>query len=402
MDKVKLKKFLTEYRTLFGLWILLGIIATVMKYHSDNNFLIFRGVFWHTIDQLPLFIHYPEEYNDLNHYGPFFSIVIAPFALLPEWFGLLFWCVGLSFFLYTAVRISGFTNYQQIFILWFCAHELLTALYMQQFNIAIAAIILLAFWLIEREHDIAAAFFIMLGTFVKLYGIVGLAFFFFSKHKTKLVLSLFGWAVVMFVLPMFISSPDYICGQYVAWFECLGEKNAENASAVGEEIYRIGTNISLLGLVRRISGIATYSDLAVIIPGLVLFALPYLRVSQYKNEGFRQTLLASVLLFTVLFSTGSESSSYIIAFVGVAIWYTACPWKRNRWDIFLMVFAFILTSLSPSDLFPSFLRKQYVQPYALKALPCAIIWLQLCYEMMFKDYSKPSFSHLRMPQRSIL
>lgn len=391
IDKVKLNRFLTDYRTLFGLWILLGIIATVMKYHSDNNFLIFRGVFWHTSHELPLFEPYPEEYSDVNHYGPFFSLVIAPFALLPEWFGLLFWCVGLSFFLYAAVRCSGFTRRQQLFILWFCAHELLTALYMQQFNIAIAAIIVLAFWLIEKERDIAAAFFIMLGTFVKLYGIVGLAFFFFSKHKVKFILSLVGWSVVMFVLPMLISSPDYIWGQYVAWFECLTEKNAENVSAVGDEIYRIGTNISLLGLVRRISGIASYNDLWIIIPGLVLFALPYLRVTQYKYEGFRQTLLASVLLFTVLFSTGSESSTYIIAFVGVVIWYTACPWRRNRWDLFLMIFAFILTSMSPSDLFPAFLRKQYVQPYALKALPCVLIWFQLCYEMLVKDYSQSSF-----------
>jgi hypothetical protein len=95
-------------------------------------------------------------------------------------------------------------------------------------------------------------------------------------------------------------------------------------------------------------------------------------------------------MFVVLFSTGSESSGYIIALVGVVIWYTACPWQRTRWDIFLMVFVFILSSLSPSDLFPAFLRKQYVQPYALKALPVVLVWFQLCYEMLTRDYSKTS------------
>ena len=73
-------------------------------------------------------------------------------------------------------------------------------------------------------------------------------------------------------------------------------------------------------------------------------------------------------MFVVLFSTGSESSTYIIAFVGVALWFVAVPWKRSRWDIALMIFAFILTSLSPSDLFPKFIRKTYVQPYALHSL----------------------------------
>ena len=97
--------------------------------------------------------------------------------------------------------------------------------------------------------------------------------------------------------------------------------------------------------------------------------------------------MASVLMFTVLFSTGSESSTYIIAFVGVALWFWAAPWKRNRWDIALMVFAFLLSSMSPSDLFPAYLRKEWVQPYALKALPVAIIWLQLIYEMCTRDYT---------------
>ena len=101
---------------------------------------------------------------------------------------------------------------------------------------------------------------------------------------------------------------------------------------------------------------------------------------------FRQTLLASVLMFVVLFSTGSESNGYITPFVGVVIWYTAAPWQRTRWDIALMVFAFVLSSLSPSDLFPAYLRKEWVQPYALKALPVTLVWLKLCYEMITKDY----------------
>ena len=270
------------------------------------------------------------------------------------------------------------TQRQQIFIFWFCAHELLTALFMQQFNIAIAGIIVLAFFLIEKERDTEAAFFIVVGTLVKLYGIVGLAFFFFSRHKVRFVLSLIGWGVILFALPMLISSPDYIISQYHDWFVCLTEKNGENLESIAQ-------NISLLGMVHRTTGLQ-FSDLWLILPGMLLFAIPYLRFSQYKHVAFRQTLLASVLMFVVLFSTGSESSGYIIPFVGVVIWYTAAPWKRNNWDIALLVFVFILSSLSPSDLFPAYLRKEWVQPYALKALPVTLVWLKLCWEMYTKDY----------------
>ena len=370
---------LRDYSLLVGLWLLLGLIAALTKMHADNNFLIFRGVFWHTWEQLSLYAAYPAEYGDVNYYGPVFSLLIAPFAVVPEGMGLVMWCVALSLFLYVAVRRSLLTNYQQVFLLWFCAHELLTALFMQQFNVAIAAIILLSFFLIEKERDTSAAFFIVLGTLVKLYGIVGLAFFFFSRHKLRFVLSLIGWGIVLFAAPMLISSPEYVISQYQEWGISLMGKNTDNLLASHQ-------NISLLGMVRKISGCLTYSDLWLIVPGLLLFCLPYLRISQYKHAAFRQTLLASVLMFVVLFSTGSESSSYIIAFVGIVVWYTAVPWKRTGWDIALMVFAFILSSLSPSDLFPAYLRREWVQPYALKALPVVMIWLQLCFEMLTCNY----------------
>ena len=365
---------------LLSIWTILALVG-MLKYHrSDNNFLIFRGVFWHTWQQTSLYAAYPAEYFDVNHYGPLFSLIIAPFALLPHWVGLLFWLLCLTLWLYAAIYRSTLAHRQQVFIYWFCGFALLTALFMQQFNIAIAAIILSSFYLIEKEHDGWAAFFIVLGTFVKLYGIVGLAFFFFSKHKVRLIMWLAVWSVVLFCAPMVISSPDYIIGQYREWIDCLIGKNTENINSFAQ-------NISLLGLVRRTTGCMTYSDLWLIVPGMLLFALPYLRRSQYKNLAFRETILASVLLFVILFSTGSESSGYIIALLGTCIWYMAVPWQRGRWAIALMVFVFILSGMGNSDLIPKAIRTTIIQPYALRALPISLLWFCLCYELYTKDYA---------------
>lgn len=377
------RPFFKDPRTLLGLWLLLPVIAGLLKIHKCNNFLIFKYVFWHTWNELPLYDTYPTEYWDMNHYGPFFSLVIAPFAVLPHPLGLIFWLVLMSLFLYLAIRKLPMAQGKQIFIYWFCAHELLTALFMSQFNIAIAAIIIATYYCVEKEKDVMATFFIMLGTFVKLYGIVGFAFFFFSRHKVKFILSSVGWTVLFFALPMLISSPEYIVEQYKEWYVSLTEKNADN-------MFSSGTNQSLLGLVRKISHCASYSDLWLIVPGIVAFCLPYLRLKQWRNMAFRYAYLASTLMFVVLFSTGSESSTYIIALLGVAVWYVTVPWKRSGWDVALMVFAFILTSMSPSDLFPAYIRKTYVQPYALKALPCVLVWFKLVYEMMVRDYAPMS------------
>ena len=378
--KARLKQILTDPRTLLWVWMIIGVTGMTRFGHGrENNFLIFKQSFWHVVDQLPLYIHYPKEYFDLFLYGPTFSMVIAPFAVPPTWLGMLLWLIALTLFLYIAIRHNVFTTYQQVFIYWFCAHEMLNGIQMQQFNIAIAAIILLTFCLIEKEKDFWAAFFLVLGTFVKIYGIVGLAFFLFSKHKGKFIGSIILWSVILFVAPMIISSPQYIVHQYGEWANILLYKNADN-------MFSHGTNISLLGVVRKISGCATYSDLWLIVPGFIAFAAPYLRFRQYANKAFRQTLLASVLMFTILFSTGSENSTYIIAVVGVAIWYTAAPWKRSKWDVALMVYVFFFCTMAHSDLMPRFIREEYMKPYGLKALPVIFVWLKLCYEIMTKDY----------------
>lgn len=375
------KPFFSDPRTLLGLWLLLGLISALIKTHKCNNFLVFKYVFWHAWNRTPLYAPYPDEYFDINHYGPFFSLVIAPFAVVPQVVGLVFWHVLMALALFCAIRKLPLKQGKQIFIYWFCAHELLTALFMSQFNIIIAAIIVASFYCIEKEKDITAACFIMIGTFVKLYGIVGLAFFFFSKHKIKFVAALFGWAILFFVLPMAITSPEYIIDQYKEWYLDLSTKNAEN-------LFALAQNISLLGMVRKITRLASYSDLCLIIPGILLFCAPYLRLKQYRNLPFRYAFLASVLMFVILFSTGSESSTYIIALLGVAIWYVSAPWKRSGWDVALMVFAFLITSMSPSDLFPAPIRKNIIQPYALKALSVAIIWFKLIYEMLTRNYAE--------------
>jgi hypothetical protein len=101
----------------------------------------------------------------------------------------------------------------------------------------------------------------------------------------------------------------------------------------------------------------------------------------YKVEKFRLLLLSSVLIFTVIFSTGSESPTYIIAFMGFALWFVLIK-KINYFHVFLLIFTLAVSSFSPSDLFPAYLREHFVKPYALKALPLVIVWLLIIYEML--------------------
>ena len=377
---ISLNRILTSHYTLLVLWVVLAVVSAIINSDS-NNFDIYCRVFRHTVNETSLFAEYPAEYHDMNHYGPLFSIIVAPFAILPRWMGLVLWHIALALFLFWTIRCSTFTWKQQLIILWFCTNELFTALSLSQFNIATVGLILLSWVFCEKGKIGWATLCIVVGTFVKLYGIVGLVFFLFLPKEKRLhfLLWLIGWGALAFILPMLISSPSFVVSQYGEWYNSLTSKNTDN-------LFAFYQNISVLGMVRKISGCGTYSDLWLIIPGVLLLAFPLLRVRQYGNVLFRRMTLASMLMFVVLFSTGSESCSYIIALVGVAIWYCSSLAKRTGWDIALFVLVFVVSSLSPTDIFPQVIRKAFIQPYALKALPVFMVWLKLIWEMCNKNF----------------
>ena len=384
----KLKEWLSDFRVIFAGWLIMALIPWLSRWLRDAfdlDYSIFYHSFWHAWQQMPLYIIYPEDGNYFL-YGPLFTVLMAPLAVLPYQMGRLLWMLIITVVPFWSIRKTCFTRYQQVFILWFVAAEAYLCTLDSESNSLILAILIFSFYLIDKEEDRWAALLIALGTTTKLFGIVGLAFLPFSRHKLKLIGWTAAWTAILLVLPMLVFGVEYIAQQYLAWYDVLVHKNELNQFAAGQ-------NVSLLGIVRKVSQCATYSDLWLMIPGMVLFALPYLRFRQYQHAAFRQTILASVLMFIILFATSSENYGYIIAMTGVAIWYTAAPWKRSKWDVALMVLAFIFTSMSSSDLFYKPLWREVIKPYSLKALPVTIIWLKLTYELCKRDYEDCNDTH---------
>ncbi|MDF2433092.1 MAG: hypothetical protein JWP44_2723, partial [Mucilaginibacter sp.] len=265
-------------------------------------------------------------------------------------------------------------------------HELMTSAANVQSNPLIAALILFSFILIRAEKDFWAALMIVLGLFIKLYGVVGLAFFFFSKRKSELSLGILFWAIVLFVLPMLISSPSFILRTYFDWYKDLIVKDSSNFVSTR-------TDVSVMGMIRKIAYPAI-SNTWVLIPGVMLFALSYIKISAFHALRYQLLILASALIFPVIFSTGSESPTYIIAFVGVALWFVNLDRPISPLDKFLLIFALIVTSFSPSDLFPRYININFIVPYALKALPCFLIWMKIVYETLTRKFvERPDFQN---------
>lgn len=368
-------------------WFLLALAAALAEIvrGSINNYLIFEGVFNHTIAQLPLYPEYPMEYEDSNHYGPLFSIVIMPFALLPTWLGCLLWVMANAAVLWYAVRSLPLNENAKAIVLAIAALEMMTAAHNLQFNASITAWLIFAYILVDKEKDFWATLLIAAGFLVKLYGIAGLLFFLFSKHKLKFILSFIFWMIILFMLPMVISSPGFIYQSYIDWYNKLLFKNDKNIHQSYDATGGM-QDISVLGMIRRISGTHNLSATVVLLPAAAFIMLPLLRFKQYLCEGYRLRYLAVVLISIVIFSSSAESPTYVIAMTGMGIWFVLSRPSYPTLSTILIIAAFVLTTLSSTDLFPTFLKDEWVRKYALKAFFPFVIWIILIVELGGKNF----------------
>ncbi len=374
-----LKHFFFHKRNIIIIYAFLAIWMGFLKYHinSINNYLIFKNTYFHFINSQNLYTEYPNLYFDTNHYGPFFSIIIAPFALLPDWLGCPLWNLfNASVLLFAIFKLPLSENKQKIIAL-LCLNEVVTALASYQFNVAITGLLLLTFIFLEAQKIYLACTTIIIGMLTKLYGVIGFAFFFFIKQKVKFI-GLFALAfVLLLMLPAPVSSVSFLFQSHQDWFNSLVYKANYNVTSDMADI-------SFLGLIRSWFGVDINVLYGCVVGALVLgFAL--LRRNQYDFLSFRLLILCNTLLCIVLFNTNVESPTFVIAFFGIAIWYVIVP--KTQYIHFLLIFAMILTSLSATDLFPKFIRLEYIKPLKLKVLPCIFIWVDISYKLLYHQFS---------------
>ena len=388
--KKKFLNFLLNKTTVVVTYILIALITAILKYSSGtpnshiNNFIIFSSSFNHFLNGLNLYALYPQEYFDLFLYGPLFSFLIAPFYLLPVIIGVSLWNVlnGLLF-IFAIYELPNLSVQTKSSIAWITLNSCITSFSNVQFHGITTALIILSYTNIKNGKDSLGAFFIVLGCLLKIYGIVGLAFFFFSKNKPKLIFWAILWSAILLLLPVTASSFSYVIQCYKEWFEIIQHKNSINS--VLDNLY---SDISVMGMVRRICNDVTISNLFFIIPAIIVFGLSFLKYKYFSQTNFQLLVLSSVLLLLVLASSGTEASTLLIGFTGVAIWYMIS--KKRPIDHFLFFFTLVFSSFGPTDLIPKFFRDEYLRRYALMVLPMFLVWIKINYEILveFKDLEK--------------
>jgi len=364
------KPLFSDFRFIFGIYAAATLFASIKAVFlfGSNNYSIFYFSLHHLIEGKSLYDVYPAEYSDHFHYAPTFAALFAPVFALPYAVGLFIWQFLFAAVWVVAVYRMPWTHGQKVFAYWFGLQELFTSVVGSQTNPLIAAISLFTFLCFEKRQPIWAAFFILLGFNIKIYSLVAAALFLLYPQKLRFLVYMVGWGVVLALLPLLFTSPEKLWWQYEMWVKQLFIKSDGDKWA----------NTSIHRLVHLLIS-PDITTPAIIGMGVMLFCTVYIHIRRYGERTFRMLMVASVLIFQVIFNPVAESPTYITAVTGVICWWFVSP---QTWlDRVLLLSCFVLTVLSPSDIFPGFLREQLVKPYVLKALPCVLIWFRILYLM---------------------
>ncbi len=349
-----------------------------MRLTEYNNYVIFKHSFFHLNDTIGsnnyttyglhgLYGLHPTENWDFYKYSPTFAFLMGVLAYLPDLPGLIIWNLLNVLVVFFAVRMLPFSSRSQAILLWFIGNDMFTCLSNTQSNGLMCGLMVAAYCCMQNNKAIWATLWLALATYIKVYGAIGFCLFLFYPDKVKFVLYAIFWNVVLVVLPLVVMPLNTLIWQYHNWKYLI---DADQKMALG---------ISVAGWLKTWFHIILDGKV-VMMAGAALFFLPFVRYKLYKDELYKILTLAGMMIWVIIFNHKAESSTYIIAVAGVGIWYFASP--RATWRSALLLLVLVFTCLSGTDFFPPYVKKHFVYPYTIKAVPCIIVWCVIFVELM--------------------
>jgi hypothetical protein len=380
--KKKAIDWLSNKWVIFGLLVLLVLFASIQSYFGTlksfenegrlythyNNYIVFKNSFIDLVNGKNLYVSYPERQWEIFLYTPSFAVFFGLFTYLPDSLGLVLWNMLNAIILFASFYyLPKFSPSQKGIMMLVVIIELMTSLQNEQSNALIAGLIIFSFGLLEKQKYFLAVFVLILAFYIKLFALVGVVVFLFYENKFRLFSYIIFWFIIIGAIPLiFIDFTQYrfLLDSYMAMLL------DDHSKSLG---------LSVMGLLNSWFSIEI-NKLIVVGLGALLMMIPLFKFKAYKSLKFRMFMLISILLWIVIFNHKAESPTFIIALSGVAIWYTIV--EKNYINIFLFVLCILLTCLSPTDVFPKFIRDSFVNPYSLKALPCVLIWFAIVFQQL--------------------
>ncbi len=359
-------------------WLLAIYVASVVLVGfqfggrgAANNLKIFHWSFFHLIAQQDLYRPYPDLYYDIFKYSPSWALFFAPFALPSMAVGFFLWDLCAALLLYGAVQ-RLLPAPQARVALGLAFFEFVAAMqHAASSNTIVAGLIVLAFVALEEKRPRLGASALATGTLMKVYPAVGLMFAVFHDRKGRFAVTFAAVFAGLIALPLLVTPPATLWAQWRSWGQVVSGDTLERG-------------FSVMQLLRHWTGPA-WPNWPVQLAGTFVLLLPLaLRRDRWPELQFRRLYLCSVLVYCVIFNHQSERPSFIVGFLGIAIWYAMSPHTALRNA--LMAVAFLGIPVLHSGVVPWRIR-EVLLPRHVIAIPAVLLWLVMQVELLSGERS---------------
>ena len=355
---------------IIALYITIAIVTTLQHTigrANTNNFVIFRASFWHLLHGQDLYAWYLAEHWDLFKYSPTTALLLAPFAVLPFGISLLCWTLlgALALTLSVLALIPGRAGAAALLIVLL---EAVGSMQIAQSNTIVAALIILSVVALERNRVVGGAAAVIAGAGIKVFPLAAGLFGLLTPMRWRHVLWCAVIGVVFVLLPLLVTSPALLQMQYHSWFALQQNDAAKVGSAWLGGIIELAVGHAILHGPVQLFGIA------------VIVTSAWFARDRWNDAVIRRLLLASLLIFSVVFNHMAESPSFVIAFAGIGIWWASLP--RERWRDAMVLMIVLMGSVGGSDVVPRHIRDEWHGRIQLKAIVTLIGWFALQYDIV--------------------
>jgi hypothetical protein len=342
-----------------GLWLAAVVVVSLQaSAQHNNNFEIFRTASENLLAHRDLYGANPSH-HDFYKYSPTFALLFAPLALVPFTAGILAWNAANALALYWSIGQAlepkpALAARAIVFL------DTVGSMQNAQSNALSAGLMIMAFTFLYARRDLRAALAIAVGTAIKIFPVVAAVFVVFRPYRVPRFAAISAGVAVLFVAaPLLVLSPQELAAQYRSWGAISSADTSMRGYSVMEQIH--------------LWTAADWPNWPVQLVGGVLLLAPLARISRWGVERFRLLVLASVLMFCVLFNHKAESPSFVVAAAGVAIWFVVTRRDWLAWSAFALFL--VGTVLSASDAMPATLQEGFFEPYRFKTIPVLAVWV---------------------------
>ncbi len=308
------------------IWVVCSVIISIrvfLKPYGHTVFHIYSHAAFNWLNGVSTYQLEPsgEIHRDVYRYCPPVTIMFIPFYFLGDAIGGVAWrLIGIVVFLLAFYRWAfyatniGKDNQCLGISLILLMPLTLTSFNNGQVNLHMMAALLLGLSLLVEKKYLGAGLALSVGVIFKLFPlfIVFLALLAFSwQFFSGFILGI----VLLGIVPFFCQSPNYVCSQYLEWFDAL--KSGDRSMYILEVAYRD------FWLIIRYFNLPVSHEMYRLIQVLTAcFVVALIFAARLKGLSLKKLAILVVGLgfsWLTLFGPSTESSTYIILAPGFAI-----------------------------------------------------------------------------------